>query len=145
MTWQWTVSGTSSATRGCPSMSKTVSLTRYFQWPQSRTGNNSGTIFSLFKQMLFTLFFHLWGSCVIIQSQPNKSTFQLVGRGSSECVTLITSFSCCNERALKGHGPSKTELSSGGDNSYGTLIHIYLRMSQNNIVYMSEQTDRSFS
>lgn len=64
-----------------------------------------------------------------------------MGRGSSECVTLITSFSCCSERALKGHGPSKTELSSGGDNSYGTLIHIYLRMSQNNIVYMSEQTD----
>lgn len=68
--------------------------------------------------------------------------FQLAGLGSSECVILMTNqVFCCDRRALEGQGPFKTELSSGGDNSYGTVIQISLHMSENNTFYTSEQTD----
>lgn len=46
--------------------------------------------FLLFKQTLFTLFFHLQGRCTAIQVKQNKSMFQLSGLHSFKCVTLMT-------------------------------------------------------
>lgn len=112
-------SGISSATSGCPSMSETVFLTKYFQWPQSKTGSSSGTFFFLSKHMHFTSFFHFYRTCFTIQVQPNKSTFQLsVLSGFGACnINEQSIFLVGNERPWRDKDPSRQSYLQNGEHS----------------------------